>query len=193
MKKFTAIIILLLFSTSFVFANGDTLFNSFTQTIKIGSSDFKPDDFNYVKNDRVYVPLRSFCDSIGVPVTWNNETNVVDVNIYNKKISTSQKTEYKDDGVIPDEETALAIGKVLLEKYSGKTMEYETDDKIFYLKAEYIQEINSWDIIQWHDYKDGRKWIASGIYLPKVRINKSTGEVMYINTYSSFESAIRDV
>ena len=185
MKKLATIIVLLIFSTSIVFANGDTLLNNFTQTVRIGGADFKTDDLCWIKNNRIYVPLRSFCDFIGIPVVWNNETKDVDINIYNKIISTSSKTVYKDEGIIPDEETALTIGKVILEKYSGKTMEYETDDKIFYLKAQYLKDVNAWDIIQWFDYKDGRNWAASGIYLPSVRINKNTGEVVYINTYSS--------
>lgn len=104
-----------------------------------------------------------------------------------QKTLVSDKTAFRDEGVIPDEETALAVGKIILEKYAGKKMEYETDEKRYYLIATYFKETNTWCIMQWFDYKNGGGWAASGIYLPYVKINKSTGEVLYINTYSTFD------
>ena len=93
----------------------------------------------------------------------------------------------KEGGVLPDEETALAVGKIILEKYIGKPLEYETDEKIYYLSVTYREDRNAWNIQQFFDYKDGRHWAASGIYLPNITLNKNTGEVMFINTYSSIK------
>ena len=116
--------------------------------IRLGNKDVTMEYPVFMQEDRVYVSLRNICDLLGIPVHWNEAENQVHIDIYNKEIPVSDKTERKEEGVIPDEETALAIGKIYLERYSGKQMEYETDEKIYYLRAEFIEEENVWLVVQ---------------------------------------------
>jgi|GEM_PF-1989302 len=188
MKKWliTALVSILVVSTTVVFANVSGIFELVDYNIKIGNDVVKLQYPMYINDGRIYVSLRGICDKLGIPIEWNNENREVEMDIYNKKIPVSDKTLFREDGVIPDEETALAVGKTILEKYVGKSLEYETDEKIYYLKVTYIKESNVWNVTQFFDYKDGRGWAASGVYLPNVKLNKNTGEVMYINTHSTY-------
>lgn len=154
--------------------------------IRLGNDNITMKYPSFVQNDRVYVSIRNLCDALGIPIYWNEGENEVYMDIYNKKVPVSDKTSFKEDGVIPNEEAALAIGKIILEEYAGRSLEYETDEKIYYLKVTYIKETNAWNVTQFFEYKDGRRWTASGVYLPTVKLNKNTGEVMNINTYSSY-------
>ena len=153
--------------------------------IRLGNEDVTMEYPVFMQDDRVYVSLRNMCDLLGIPIHWNEEENQVHIDIYNKETPVSDKTEHKEDGVIPDEETARAIGKIYLEKYSGKQMEYETDEEIYYLYACYYEEINAWVVRQTFEYKDENRGWTSGddVYVPTVTINKDTGEIIYINTF----------
>lgn len=185
-KSLIAILILtLLFSTTIGFANTKRPFEIIDYSLRIGCDIFKPNYSIYINNDRTYIALRDMCDKLNIPLEWNSEKREIKIDIYNKKVPISNNTLFRENGVIPDEETALSIGRIILEKYMGKSLEYETDEKKYYLKATYIKESNSWDVTQFFDYKDGRGWTGSGIYLPNIKLNKNTGEVIYINTYSS--------
>lgn len=156
--------------------------------IKFGNERITMDYPVFMHNDRIYVSVRNICDLLGIPIYWDEQENEVHMDVYNKKVNVSDKTEYKEEGVIPDEETALTIGKAILEKYAGRPMEYETEDKIYYLKTLYYEIGNYWRVMQWYDYKDGRSWAAGGqFYCPTVSLNKNTGEVIYLNTYSMYE------
>ena len=91
---------------------------------------------------------------------------------------------------ISNDKVALKMGKALLEKYSGKQMEYETDTRVYYLYADYIESTNSWCVEQTYEYKrPDMQWGGSGIRIPYIILNKSTGGVMYINTISDIEDA----
>lgn len=155
--------------------------------IMLGDKDVTEDCTYLLKDNRTYIQLRDFCDIFKVPITWDKETNEVCIDIYNKKIEVSDKTEFKPEGVIPDEETAYTIGKVILEKYAGGAVEYETDERIYYLSTRYIEEDNTWLVLQTFDRKNtngasGIDW-ADWMY---VKLSKATGEVLYLNTASTF-------
>lgn len=61
-----------------------------------------------------------------------------------KMVHIPEKIQYKEEGVIPGEATALKIGKIILETYAGKSLEYETDEKNYYLAvSSYNEEYNS--------------------------------------------------
>ncbi|MBP3505306.1 MAG: hypothetical protein J6K43_02765 [Lachnospiraceae bacterium] len=164
-------------------------------------SAFEPSDYNIrlgndsitlqypslMQNDRMYVSVRNLCDALGIPIYWNENKNEVHMDIYNKKVSVSDKTEYKEEGVIPDKETALIVGKAILEKYAGKPMEYETEDKIYYLEVEFLEQYNAWRLYQTFKYKNGGGWSATGQTPPNISINKNTGEVLFIGTSTFFK------
>ena len=84
--------------------------------------------------------------------------------------------------IIPDEETAIAIGKLYLERYTSGSVEYENSDKVVYLKA-YRQD-TLWHIYQTFYYKDGRGW-AGSIDSCSIKINAENGEVVYIDITSN--------
>lgn len=140
-------------------------------------------------NGHIYVPVREFCEKLDLSVNWNDSENKVIIGPDNeKKISTSDKTELKE-GVIPDEETALAVGKIILEANVGKKLEYETEDKVFYLTAYYFEDDDIWCVKQTFKYKDETQGWQSrdDVYIPSIELSGSTGEVLYINTYSSLD------
>lgn len=179
-------ILLILYSTV-IFADTGKVFEEVNYSIKIAKSAIELQYPVFIADDRIYVSLRSICEALGVPIIWNDDNKEVNIDVGQKNIHVSDKTVLKEEGVIPDEETALAVGKIILEKYVGKNLEYETDEKIFYLKVSFNKESNCWNVMQSFDFKDGRGWAASGVYFPNITLNKNTGEVIYINDYSTFK------
>lgn len=189
MKKWLSIVGIMfsIFFTTIVFANSNNVPEEVDYNIKFGNTVVELPYPIFMHNDRLYIPLRGMCDKLRIPLIWDGNNREVNMNIFQKDIPVSDKTLLKEGGVLPDEETALAVGKIILEKYIGKPLEYETDEKIYYLSVTYREDRNAWNIQQFFDYKDGRHWAASGIYLPNITLNKNTGEVMFINTYSSIK------
>lgn len=185
MKKLIIAILMLAISASIVSATDWQIFEKVDYAIKIGNENYESNYPSYIRVGRMYLPLRSFCDALGIPVEWDEENKEVKVDIYNKKLNVSSHTQYKEEGVIPDEETALAVGKIILEKYTGKPMEYENEDWKFYLNARYIQSLNAWCVSQTAEIKHSGG--GGGGAVPTVYINRNTGEVMYIHAFSSFE------
>ena len=133
-------------------------------------------------NDRVYVPIRSLGDSLNKSVDWDGETNTVYITSDNKKIGAFDGEKNVEKEIIPDEETAIAIGKLYLERYTSGSVEYENSDKVVYLKA-YRQD-TLWHIYQTFYYKDGRGW-AGSIDSCSIKINAENGEVVYIDITSN--------
>ena len=188
-KTITIILIISIFLlTTVAFADEIEKFIKVEHGIKIGNQTVELEHPIYEKNNRLYVPLRNLCENLSIPVKWDDENKEVFLDIYNKPIHVSSKTTYNEEGVIPDEETALAVGKILLEKYAGKSMEYETEDKVYYLTAVYEPSINCWIVEQTYDFKDPNKGWAGNFDVPTIYLSKQTGEVIYINTYSLFEN-----
>ena len=190
-KKIGIILTALVVCTSMIVTGSTEVIEKVDYKVKKGDEEIGFSDTIFTSNDKMYVPLRELCEELRIPLEWNEEREEAVMEINNKKIEVSDKTEYKEEGVIPDEETALAIGKIILEKYVGKRLEYETEEEIFYLYASYDQEANCWIIGQDMKYKDGRLLIfgdGNGSYIPEVILNKNTGEVIYINTRNYFES-----
>ena len=183
MKK---IVLITIISLMFIFAVG--VYASTQYNVKFTNKNVSFTKPTYMKDDRIYVSLRDICNALNIPIYWDGDINEATIDVNNKKINVSDKTEYKDCGVIPDEETAYAVGKIILEKYSNSPMEYETKDKIYYLEVEFIEEQNCWSVVQKFKFKaENKGWAAGGnTYYPNVKLNKSTGEILYINTYATF-------
>ena len=171
-----------------VFADMNDIFEAAENTIKIGQNDVKLQYPAYIHNDRLYVSIRGLCNKLGIPIEWNSENGEVKLNVNNKKVTVADKTLYNDDGVIPDEETAIAVGKIILERYAGIPMEYETDLRTYYLRAEYLKDENAWLVVQ--NFKNKNQEVGGSTDFAdfaNVKLNKNTGEVLYVNTYSSFK------
>lgn len=191
MKKSFLITIILIVTavlTSVVFATNSGIFEQSDCNIRIGNSVVKLQYPIFMNDNRIYVSLRSICDELEIPIKWNREKSEAIMDIYNKKVPVSDKTQFRENGIIPDEQTALVVGKAILEKYAEKSLEYETNDKIYYLIATFDKQYNGWSVSQTFKYKDKDSgWSAGGkFYIPTVILNKQTGEVLYINTNSSF-------
>ena len=162
------------------------IFQEVRYNIKFGPNDAQMQYPIYESEDRVYVSVRDMCDNLGIPIEWDEENREINVDMYNKQAPVSDETEYKEEGVIPDEETALAVGKTILEKYIGEPVEYETEDRIYYLDVIYVERENVWNVSQEMKYKDGRVWFVGGLGIEtrRVCLNKNNGEVVYISTES---------
>lgn len=160
-------------------------FQEATHGIKIGVDDV---EFNYpvfINEGNTYVSLRDICKELRIPVYWDEQARVAVIDKYNSEIIVSTLTERKKEGVIPDEETALAIGRIILEKYSGEKYEYETKNVKYFLEVEFIEEYNVWKVSERYELKREPPNCAFGGPLAYVYLSKSTGEVININTYSS--------
>ena len=153
--------------------------------IKWGEFDLELNLPIIMQDDRIYVSIRSLSEALNIPIEWNEDTGEVHLDVYNKQILVDNPDNYKEDGVIPDAETARSVGKIILETYLGKEMEYETDERIYYLEAWKFPTENVWIVRQLYEYKDGRLWTATGCQSYQVVLNASTGEVMMIATEST--------
>lgn len=128
-----------------------------------------------------YVPLRECAEKLGFQVEWDNETRLIQVDTYHKRILGQSRAEIIDEqGVIPDEETALAVGKAILEGAMGRSVEYQDGERKFYLTAQYHPLDNAWRIDQIGKYED-RSWGGGNYNAPFVALNINTGEVIYID------------
>ena len=176
MKKF-------LISISILF----TFIISISAAYSLGKSDdkviFKGWDYKY-KNDilnidgTLYVPLRETFEFLKTPVTWDEESRTATVDMNNKILDVEPEDSRKEGGVIPDEETAYNVGKLLLEKYVGRELEYETDIGVFYLKV--TERPYTWLINQQCDFKIKGGGGGTGFYSPSIILDRNTGEVIKI-------------
>ena len=187
MKK--RIMLVIIICLAFVSGMVISAFGISGYSIKVGNDTAKMKYETFVKNGRIYVSVRDMCNVLGIPISWREDEKEAFIDIYNKQVPISRETERKDEGVIPDKETAYTVGKAILEKYAGKTLEYETEDKIFFLRVDFIDQYNAWRISQTFKFKnEGMGWAAGdGFYTPSVILNKKNGEVMSINTFSNFD------
>lgn len=165
-----------------------SVFGTSDYNIRLGNDIITMQYPSFMQNDRLYVSVRSLCNALGIPIYWNEKENEVHMDIYNKQIQVSDKTERKIDGVIPDKETAYTVGKAILEKYIEKPLEYETDTRIYYLDTRYLEEENAWQLVQVFRFKDDN--VGGGIDgwadFINIKLSKSTGEVLFINTYGTY-------
>lgn len=187
MKKWILSCLILIAATQLVVMAANVyLANS--NVIRIGAEDMKFNNDIYTIDEKIYVPIRELSEKIRIPILWDGGKNQVELLTDFKTVHTSEKTQLKEDGIIPDEETAHEIGKVILEKYAGEAMEYETDERIYFLIVKFQEQYNSWRVTQTYKFKDENKgWGSSGIYVPEVILNRNTGEVISINTYSEIK------
>lgn len=180
MKK---IIVLCLVIISLVFVEAEATDNviRYYNDIQIGVKKTNLNSKLYNIDDQIYVPIRAFADCLKIPVVWDENLQTVTLLINNKEVDVDGNNSVEDKGVIPDEETAYQIGKILLEKFCGRSLDYETDSVKYYVDVAYHPYDNSWRIYQAYEYKIGGGG-GTGITSPTVCLNKNTGEVMYINT-----------
>ena len=145
----------------------------------------------YINNNRLYVSLRDICNQIGMSIEWNDEEKTAEIrrgsiDTSEKGVIISGKTEFRKEGAIPDEKTALAVGKAILEEYAERPLEYTTDKRIYYLRASLIEE-NTWLVVQNFKYLNPNSGGSTDFAeFAHVKLNKNTGEVMYINTHSTY-------
>lgn len=163
-----------------------------SNTIRIDNEDVKFTNDIYIIDNKTYVPLRELAEKMRIPIEWNEEKGQAELLTYFKTVNVGDRTEFKEEGVIPDAETAYQIGKIILEKYTGTPMEYETDEYIVYLRTTYYEHLNVWYVSQTFKFKDENRGWASGnsVYSPTVYLNKDTGEVIALNTYSTLEEVM---
>lgn len=188
MKNFIVIgfvSVVLLFAI--VGVNANNIFEGSSYSIKIGDKNINNNHTAFMNNDSIYVSLRNICEELRIPVTWNDKSKEATIGINNKEVEISERTRRNENGVVPDAETAINLGKIILEKYTGKDVEYESDKYIYYLKATFLEEENTWLVVQNIKYK--HPYIGSmdgGADFIHIKISRGTGEVLYINDYSTF-------
>ena len=169
-------------------AMATTAFGASKYSVRIGDKLLQSKNPILMQDGRIYVPVRDMCDALGFPVEWDGEKGEAVIDVYNKRVPVSENTEFKKEGVIPDAETAYTVGKAILEKYAGEPLEYETEDRIYYLTVRADEQTGTWKVIQTFKYIDEEKgWLAGdGFKVPSVTLSKQTGEVLFINLASSF-------
>ena len=172
MKKiiiFTVAIIFMI--NTVVFAA--SLIISETKVLVLGKEEkFENDIYN--DNGKIYVPVREFCEKLNIPIEWDEKNKSIKVEAANMVIR-SDSTEEKD--MIPDEETAINVARIILEKH----MERKIENNMYELSA-------SLDGDEWHVYLDFSKKsnsFSSHTPLICVYLSKITGAVKYISTYTT--------
>lgn len=179
-KKLVLCVVMLIILSLVVVVNADDC------SVNVNLGTFALD--GELMNDRVYVSIRELSEKFNIPIKWDDDRREVIVSKELKQIEVSEKTKIKNDGVIPDKDTAYKIGKILLEQYMEQQVEYTTKDKVYFLTVEYQEKDNAWIVSQQFEYTNGMQWTyGDSVYMPTIIINKNTGEVMYINTYQSIE------
>ena len=137
----------------------------------------------------MYVPLREFAEKFNIPLQWDSNTQVANLDLANKRIEVSDEKFYKEEGVIPDKKTALAVGKVILESYCGREVEYTDGMYTFFLVCTYNPVDRYW-YVQQEALKNGE--VFYGLYglgkwgCPTITLNQSTGEVAFISASFDF-------
>ncbi len=127
-----------------------------------------------------YVPLRECAENRGYQVMWDEDARQIEVDTYHRRIPDQCSTEKVDEqGVIPDEATALAVGKAILEGAMGRSVEYKDGGREFYLKAHYYENTNVWEVFQSGKY-EGYRYYGTNVISPGVILDKATGEVRCI-------------
>lgn len=157
--------------------------------IKLDNEVLEFKNATIIQNDKIYIPLREMCDKLCIPIEWNEQDDEIYVDIAHKKPLVSERTTYKEEGVIPDEETAYQVGKLLLETYVGHPLEYEDEYRVYWLETTFLEEENAWQVCQKSIAQEGvATCVRPGttIYLIEIKLNKNTGEVLYINSYGSW-------
>lgn len=153
--------------------------------IQVGKEELKFENEPILYNDKIYVSIRELCEKQGIPIIWDETNNKVILDVSKKKVKVSPKTVYKESGIVPDEETALSIGKTILEKYSDREVEYESENGYYYLSASYTENDDTWLVKQNFKIKNGTYNTGDLVYVPYIKLRKSTGEVVGINTYQA--------
>lgn len=141
----------------------------------------------YIIDGSIYAPLRNIFEKNNFSVAYNELNRAAEVTEAESRVEASDKTVLVNGEIICDEAAALAVGGAILQSHAG-AMEYETEDGAYFLSAEYNSETGNWRVYQSFRYNDEQKgWQRSeNFYVPTVELSGKTGEVKYINTYSSF-------
>lgn len=151
---------------------------------------FEEPCFTY--NSKTYVPVRQLCDYLNIPIIWNGEKNQIEIDSYHKIVSTGKmpNTNVLSDGVVPDKESALMIGKIILESTVGESMEYQDGEYYYCLNGYYYEPLNCW-MIQQTCLKNNQPFQGGNNTNDySIQINKSTGEVQFINTFSDLKQRV---
>lgn len=129
-----------------------------------------------------YVPLRECAEKLGYQVEWDQVRQRIEVDTSRRNVKDlrTNTEDIIEQGVIPDEETALAVGKIILEKALGQSVEYQDGDRKLWLEADYHTAYNEWWICQVGSY-EGELCYWTNYFTPFVALNKSTGEVTRID------------
>ena len=138
----------------------------------------------------MYVPLREFCEKTGFIISWDGAKNEASVVTGKQGVVLGEETEHKNEGVIPDKETAITVGKAILERYVEKTY-YVGEDGIstYYWDAYYLEDSDSWRVVRTSKLNTENA-IQSGIgYCPSIILSRSDGKVTYISTRLTHKSS----
>jgi len=173
-KKIIAVAVAMLAVNSVAFAAG-MLFSGSKIIISGQEASFENQIYN--ENGRLYVPLREFCDKINTPVLWDEEKNSAFV-LSSNEFLLGADTEKKD--VIPDEETAKSIGKIIMEKYMGRKLENNMHE--FY--AYPVEDL--WCVQLVYSEKS-HTYGGDMQHLVTIRLSRKTGAAVFISTNSDID------
>ena len=134
---------------------------------------------------KTYAPLRELMGFMNIPVEWLEPNGLAVIDLNHKTLRVEGEAPVVD-GIIPDEETALKFGKMILEQQTGTKMEYTTTKARFYLHAHYWEDINTWSVWQTAEWYEDYPGGSSGYDYPEIDFNASTGEVTFLCTNCKF-------
>ena len=145
----------------------------------------------YISDGKVYVPIQELSEVLGVPVVWNDETKQLEYPIASKEVlhNETESNTALSNGVIPDEEAAKSIAKIIFESCLGKPVEYQENGYELYLTVDFSEARNVWIVVQWAKY-NGEFFGGGNNISPRIMLDKSTGEVISIDLELSWDRII---
>lgn len=175
------------------------------QKFTLNGEPFKFENMSLLYAGCNYAPLRELCEKIGVTVNWDRKTKTVellsdrvieDKPVYRPVPATTESyplSENLSKGVVPDEETAREIGRIILEKATGQKMEYTDGDFKYFLYVTYNPYGMYWSVEQDATYKGELVRIifdGDGTDNYGLTLYQNTGEVGVINTVSNLDKSV---
>ena len=142
------------------------------------------------KDGRMYVSIRELGELMNIPVYWDAGTGEINFDIDHKKVPYSGDTKTVEEGMIQDKETAIAVGRAILESLTGRKMEYEDGDFTYFLQAYYNEKFNMWSVSQDAHYKGDIFYAANYVLSATIWLDKATGEVVSISIDKKMEDIV---
>ena len=215
-KKILIALLFVLMAATIVSANEVMKFSESNHRVAIDGKKLEVTDKMFISNGVNYIQLRYICEALGADVSWSRTSREIDIFTNNNDGSFDESTDnkkgdsadrkkgafmqtpegFETKDAIPDAEIALAVGRAILEAYTGRPMDMETEKRILKLKVSFNRGVilgkhrEYWTI--WQDWMIKPNIVGVGPAYPRVVLDKTTGEIISICTVDGQYDQFKD-